>query len=288
MAVRLGAHMSISGGLEKAIDRGEEIGCETIQILTKNNRQWDAPDLTSEQIDTFLERREASDIDPIFVHAVYLINLCSTVEKTQARSYDALVDELQRAGQLELPWVIIHPGSCGNLGEDRGLELIADACRRAIDATADLDVRICLETTAGQGTALGHRFEHLAELYEQIDAEERLAVCLDTCHIFAAGYEIRDYPGYDQTLRDFDRTVGIDRLACLHLNDSKTPFGQRKDRHEHIGQGNIGLEPFSFFLNDPRLQDIPMVIETPVDDDEVEDDSRNLQALRDQLLPEPD
>lgn len=272
--------MSVVGGFDQALDRGEATGCETIQILTKNNRQWDAPPLTTAQVDAFLARRQTSAIDPVFVHGIYLINLCSPQLATRERSRLALIDELERAERLQLPWVIIHPGSHGGQGDEEGLRQIAEETRRAIDATPHAKARVCLETTAGQGTALGHRFEHLARLYELIDAEERLGVCLDTCHIFSAGYDLRTPEAYAATMAEFDRTVGLRRLACLHLNDSKTPFAERKDRHEHIGAGTIGQAPFGHVLTDPRLQHVPMVIETPVDGDEVEDDRRNLAALR--------
>ncbi len=278
---RLGAHMSVSGGFHLSIDRGEETGCETMQILTKNNRQWKAPAITSQAADAFLTRKAETKIGPIFIHAIYLINLCSPNDATREKSLAAMEEELVRAEILDLPWAIIHPGSHGGLGEERGLELIAEGCKRAIDATPDHRAKICLETTAGQGTALGYRFEHIARLFELIDAEERLCVCMDTCHIFSAGYDFRTKEGYEKVIADFDNIIGLQRLACMHINDSKTKFGLRKDRHENIGEGHIGLEPFRFWMNDQRLAHVPMVIETPVEKDEIEEDRKNLQTLRD-------
>ncbi len=278
--LRLGAHMSIGGGFHNAFDRGETTGCDTMQIFTKNNRQWNSAAITAEQVDAWLERRATSSIAPVFIHGIYLMNLASPTDSVRERSIEALVDELERAHLLELPWVIIHPGSHGGLGEERGLQLITEGVLQTIERTKTSSVRICLETTAGMGTSIGSKFEHLAELYARIDAPERLCVCLDTCHIFSSGYAFDTPEAYAATMGEFDRIVGIDRLACLHLNDSKTKFGLNKDRHEHIGEGHIGLEPFGYFLNDPRLAKVPMVIETPVEKDEVAEDRRNLAALR--------
>jgi deoxyribonuclease-4 len=272
--------MSVSGGMHLAFERGREVGCETMQILTKNNRQWSAPPLTTEAIDAFHAAREGSDIGPVFVHGIYLINPASKNPQTRERSKIALRDELERAHLLGLPWVIIHPGSHGGQGHDVGVRLIAEQLREVIAETAGMSVRICLETTAGQGTSIGWQFEHLAALYEQIDAEERLCICLDTCHIFSAGYEILTAEGYAETMTSFDEIVGIDRLACLHLNDSQTKYGLRRDRHAGIGKGHIGLSAFEYFVNDERLSHIPMVIETPVDDDPIADDRANIDQLR--------
>ena len=276
---KFGAHMSITGGFDKAIDRGEDCGCDTVQIFTKSNRQWKAAPLEGADIDTFLERKDKTRITPIFAHAAYLINLCSESVPTRRQSVKAMIDELQRAARLELPFVVLHPGSHGSQGAKRGLRLAADNLRRVFDGTSDCAVRIALETTAGQGTALGARFEDLADLHERIDAEERLCVCLDSCHIFAAGYELRDEKSYKATIKEFDRVVGLHRLHAIHLNDSKKPFAEHKDRHEHIGQGQIGCDGFRFIVNDRRLRKIPMVLETPKGDDNA-DDKMNLKTLR--------
>jgi deoxyribonuclease-4 len=278
---KFGAHMSVSGGFDKAIDRGEEAGCDVIQIFTKSNRQWAAAPIADADAETFLRRRADSAISPVFVHASYLINVCSEVEATRDKSIAGLIEEIQRAALLELPFIVLHPGSPKSLETDRGLELAAENLRRVIDETADCGVRIALETMAGQGSSVCGEFEHIARLYDAIDADERLGVCFDTCHVFAAGYDIRDANGYEKTIREFGELVGFDRLLALHLNDSKNKLASRKDRHEHIGAGEIGIDAFRFVVNDDRLAHVPMVIETPRNKDGDMADIENLTRLRD-------
>ncbi|HCN09729.1 MAG TPA: deoxyribonuclease IV [Lentisphaeria bacterium] len=276
---KFGAHMSISGGFPLAIDRGEAVGCDTIQIFTKSNRQWAAAPIADEDAAAFIARRAESSIDPVFVHASYLINVCSEVDATREKSVMGLIDEIDRAAKLELPFIVLHPGSPKGLQTDVGLQVAADNLRLVINATANCGVRIAIETMAGQGSSICGEFEHIARLYEAVDADERLGVCFDTCHVFAAGYDIRDETGYENTISAFGDTVGFGRLLALHLNDSKAKFGSCKDRHEHIGAGEIGRDAFEFIVNDERLEHLPMVIETPKGKS-MEEDEENLATLR--------
>lgn len=276
---KLGAHISITGGFAKAIDRGEQAGCDTIQIFTKSNRQWAASPIADVDAESFLERRKTSAIDPVFVHTSYLINVCALNPETMEKSVAALIDELERAAKLQLPFVVLHPGSYtgGNVAD--AVTLAAKNIDRVIESTKRAKVKVAIENTAGQGTALGTTFEQIADLLDQIENKDRTCVCLDSCHLFAAGYDISAAAGYKKTISDFDRIVGLDRLAAIHLNDSKGGLGSHLDRHEHIGAGKIGLEGFAHFVNDRRLAHVPMVVETPKDND-IEDDMMNLTALR--------
>jgi len=259
----LGAHTSIAGGVDRAILRGQEIGCETIQIFTKNARQWRARPLSEEEIARFRRNREETGIEPVFAHDSYLINLGSPDEALWRRSLEALLEEMARCEALDLPYLVIHPGSHVGAGEEMGLRRIAQALNRIHARTPGYRVKILLETTAGQGTSLGYRFEHLARLLELVEDDERLGVCFDTCHVLAAGYELRTPRGYAETFRQLDAIVGLDRLRVIHLNDSEGDLGSRVDRHAHIGQGRLGLEPFRLLLHDARFRDLPMVLETP-------------------------
>lgn len=280
-ALKLGAHMSIAGGCDRAVLTAGRFGCETVQLFTKNNNQWNAPPLTDAHVEAFqLALRETGVVDPI-CHASYLINLASPDDALWERSIDALIVEIQRCGRLGIGDLVIHPGAHVGSGEAAGFERVAQALDRAIEATAECPVLIDLETTAGQGTCLGHRFEHLQAIIERTVGEERLGVCVDTCHIFAAGYSFDLPERYDEVLSDLDRIVGFRRLRAWHLNDSKRELGSRVDRHAGIGEGHIGLEAFRLIVNDPRFRSLPMILETPkgVEDGE-ELDARNLRILR--------
>jgi deoxyribonuclease-4 len=259
----LGAHTSIAGGVDKAILRGQEIGCETIQIFTKNARQWRAWPLSEEEIARFQQNREKTGIEPIFAHDSYLINLGSPDEALWRRSVEALLDEMVRCEALNLPYLVIHPGSHVGAGEEAGLRRIAQALNQIHARAPGSQVQVLLEITAGQGTSLGYRFEHLARLLDLVEDDQRLGVCLDTCHVLAAGYELRTPQGYVETFRQLEAIIGLDRLRVIHLNDSEGDLGSRVDRHAHIGQGRLGLEPFRLLLNDARFRDLPMVLETP-------------------------
>jgi deoxyribonuclease-4 len=272
--------MSIAGGVGKALLRGQEIGCDTIQIFTKNNNQWRAKPLTDSEIRTYREHRDATGIWPVVAHDGYLINIASPKRDLYRKSLEALQTEVGRAAALEIPFLIIHPGAHLGSGEADGIQRIVEALNTICDGTKDSSVMICLETTAGQGSSLGYRFEHLAGIREGIMQRERVGVCVDTCHIFAAGYEIRGRKAYDETMRRLDEVIGLDQIACIHLNDSQRELGSRVDRHAHVGQGHIGLEGFRLLVNDPRFRHVPMILETPKGDDPIASDRHNLAVLR--------
>lgn len=275
---RLGAHMSIAGGVVRALERGADVGCETIQIFTKNNMQWNAPPISPAAAAEFRHAQAASGIAPVFAHTGYLINLGAANPRLREKSIMAMTDELQRADLLGLPFVVTHPGAHMGAGEAAGLRSIAASFKAVLAATRGSPVKVALETTAGQGSHLGYRFEHLAELMQQVGSP-RLAVCVDTCHIFAAGYEIRTRAGYEATMRQLTRVIGLRHVVAVHLNDSKTPFGSRVDRHEHIRRGSIGPAAFRFLMKDPRFAMLPMVLETPKGR-RGEEDRRNLRCLK--------
>lgn len=256
----LGAHLSIAGGLPRAVDRAEAAGCRALQVFTKSVGQWQARLLPADAIQAFRTRAEQTGLAAVVGHNSYLINLAAADLTVRTRSRDALAIELDRAEALGLLGLVMHPGSHAN--EQEGLRLIAQGLTSLLRARRRGQTMILFEHTAGQGTNLGHRFEHLATLLEHLDGSPRVGVCLDTCHLLAAGYDIAHEHGWRQTLRTFDRLVGLDRLRLVHLNDSVRPCGSRVDRHAHIGQGCIGIEGFRRVLNDRRLARLPMVIET--------------------------
>ena len=260
---RLGAHLSISGGLPRAVDRAEASGCRALQIFTKSAGQWRARELPPEEIALFRRRLRQTKIWPVVAHNSYLINLASTDPALRRQSIDALGDEMDRAESLGLAGLVMHPGSYTSGTEEGGLKLIADGLATLLESRPAGKTRILLEHTAGQGTNLGHRFEHLATIIELLGGSARVGVCLDTCHLLAAGYDICSVEGYAETFKQFGKIVGFSRLKAFHLNDSKKPCASRVDRHEHIGQGCIGLAPFQRLLNDPRFAKLPMLLETP-------------------------
>ena len=259
----LGAHQSIAGGIDKALRRGKETGCDVIQLFTKNASQWCAKPLLANAIEAFRQSRRDTGVRPVAAHGSYLINLASPDEGLYQRSVEALWEEMGRAESLGLPYLVIHPGSHRGSGVVEGLSRIARAINLLHQWGAGMQGQILLETTAGQGATLGYRFEHFAWIMGMIEEDERVGVCLDTCHCFAAGYAIETPEGYENTMKEFDRIIGLDRLKLIHLNDSKAAVGTRVDRHEHIGQGHLGLEPFRLILQDPRLAHIPFILETP-------------------------
>ena len=259
---RLGAHLSIAGGLPRAVDRARASKCEALQIFTKSAGQWRARTLPVDEIELFREKATHAGI-PIVAHNSYLINIAAADATLRARSIVALGEELDRAEALGLDALVMHPGAFTSGTEADGLRLIAAGIAAVLAERPAARVRLLLEHTAGQGTTLGHRFEHLAEIIERLEGTPRVGVCLDTCHLLSAGYDICSADGYDQTFAAFDRIVGIDRIAAFHLNDSKKPCGSRVDRHEHIGKGCLGLEPFRRILNDARFTGLPMMLETP-------------------------
>jgi deoxyribonuclease-4 len=280
--ILLGAHMSIGGGAHMSIQRARSINCTAMQIFVKNNMQWFARPLEKVEIAAFLNHAQRGELLSIFAHANYLINLAATNPQFHANSLRALSEELLRAHQLELPFLVLHPGAHLGAGEETGLEKIVASIDRVFAKIPKIKTRIALETTAGQGSCLGHRFEHIAHIIENVRQPERLCVCLDTAHIFAAGYDIGNEASTRKTFREFNRVIGLDRLAALHLNESKTARGSRVDRHEHIGKGQIGLDAFRFIMRDRRFRKIPKVLETPKEKNLAEDVA-NLKTLRDLL-----
>ena len=274
----LGAHMSIGGGVHRAIERARSIACRAMQIFVKNNMQWFARPLTRAEIKAFLEHAERRELATVFGHASYLINLAATNPQFHANSLRALSEELTRADQLRLPFLVLHPGAHLGEGEEAGLEKIVAAIDQIFAGLPKVKTRLALETTAGQGTSLGHTFAHLADIIGSVRAPERLCVCLDTAHVFAAGHDLTSEAGTRKMFREFERTVGLQHLVALHLNDSKTPRGSRVDRHEHIGRGKIGLEAFRVIMRDRRFRKIPKVLETPKGQD-LREDVENMQRL---------
>lgn len=280
---RFGAHMGTPGGLHNGVYEGKEAGCGIVQLFTKNPQQWRAPELTSEQVEQFLRAQEETGVPCVSSHDTYLINPASADPELLAKSREALADEIVRSSRLQIPFVVMHQGALGAACEEDALCRLVDSVRYALDRRPDGGSMLLLETTAGQGTCLGHRFEHVAQVLEEVDAgDERLGVCLDTCHIFAAGYDIRTPEAYAATMAEFDRLIGLRRVRLIHANDSKRELGSRVDRHEAIGQGHIGLEGFRLLLRDPRLAHAHVVLETPKAG---EMDPVNLAALRAAALP---
>ena len=277
--ILLGAHMSIRGGVSTAIERARSIDCTAMQIFVKNNMQWFAPPLSRAEIRAFLDHVRRGELLSVFGHANYLINLAATNLQFHANSIRALAEELVRANQLELPFLVLHPGAHLGAGEQAGLEKIVNSIDQVFRKIPNVKTKIALEITAGQRSCIGHRFEHLAHIIENVREPERLRVCLDTAHLFAAGYDISSESGVRKIFREFDRVIGRDRLVAIHVNDSKTPCGSRVDRHEHIGKGRIGLDVFRFIMRSPRFRKIPKVLETPKSKDLAED-VINLNTLR--------
>jgi deoxyribonuclease-4 len=270
--------MSIAGGHALAIDRATTFGMTACQIFTKNANQWAAKPIASEAATAFRERLAASDVAWVVAHDSYLINLASPDDAIWERSMHAFADELERCHQLGVQWLVTHPGAHMSSGVDAGIGRVAAALNRIFAARPDLDVTVLLETTAGQGTTLGRTFEELAGILALVEDQTRVGVCFDTCHVFAAGYDIRETTSYGATMRAFDDIIGLRRLRVFHLNDSKKGLGARVDRHAHIGEGELGTEPFRLLLSDERFAAHPGILETPKDDDE--DDRRNMATLR--------
>jgi deoxyribonuclease IV len=260
---RLGAHMSVAGGLPRAVDRAVVHRCAALQIFAKNASQWRGRPLPAEEIREFRAKVRAAGIAPVVSHASYLINLASGDRTLRRQSLEAMGDELDRAEALGLLGVVLHPGCYTAGNEADGLALIADALLELLRARRRGRTMVLLEHTAGQGTSLGATFEQLASIIAKMNDHPRVGVCLDTCHLIASGYDIRSAEGYAATFEQFGRLVGFDRLKAFHMNDSKKPLGSRVDRHEHIGDGCLGLEPFRRIVNDRRFRDLPMLLETP-------------------------
>lgn len=273
----LGAHTSISGGVSKSIELAEKLGFSAMQIFTKNNNRWHAKPLEEKGINSFREKLAESKIKFVVSHDSYLINLCASKLELLKKSRNAFIDELERCELLGIPYLNFHPGSHGGKGEDEGIKLIAESINIAHSNTNNFRVKSMLEMTAGQGTTIGYKFEHINKIIELIEDKNRMSVCIDTAHIFAAGYDIVN--NYKNVIKEFDEIIGLNLLKCFHMNDSKKVLGSRVDRHENIGKGFIGLKGFENIMNDNRLEHIPKILETPKGKEQLED-LKNLEILK--------
>lgn len=275
----LGAHVSVAGGVDTSFKRAVELNCTAFQIFTKSNRQWKASPLKPDEIERYHARQAECGITPVVCHASYLLNLGTADDAVWHKSIEALIVELERCELLKIPYLVIHPGAHLNSGVEAGLVRVSQGLDIVHERLPAVAVKVAVEITAGQGTTLGSTFAEINQIITTCRQSERLAVCFDTCHALAAGYEFRTPETYQAMIDTFDQVIGLDRLTVIHVNDSTKDLGSRVDRHTHIGQGYIGLEPFGYFLNDPRFQKVPFLLETPVDQDP-EDNLRNLAALR--------
>ena len=276
--MRLGVHVSIAGGVDLAIERGIALGCDAIQIFNKNNNQWKAFELKDDVIARYKTNLKNCDIHPVVSHASYLINLATTDQALWEKSRDSFAEELERCDRLSVPYLVVHPGSHMGAGEDVGIARVAEALNE-IYAQHKFKCVACIEHTAGQGKHIGYKFEHLAAIRKQMRDKKKFGVCLDTCHLVAAGYDYSTPEKYAAMMSAFDKIVGMKNLKVVHFNDSKTPLGSRVDRHDHIGKGTVGKSGFRSFLTDARLAEIPGLLETPTDGTG-HDEKRNLAALR--------
>lgn len=274
-----GAHESIAGGVFNAIHRGKQATCDTIQMFNKSNSQWRAKELKQDEVDKYFEAIEETGVTVSVSHSSYLINIASPKPDLNKKSFLALKEEMERCELLKIPNLVFHPGSHVESGEETGMDKIAENINKLFDQLPDGQTWLLLETTAGQGSNLGYTFEQLAYMIDRVENKSRLGVCMDTCHIFAAGYPISDPKDFKKTIKNFDDTIGLDRLRIIHMNDSKKEFGSKRDRHEHIGKGCIGIEAFRNIVNDKRLKKIPMILETPKEED-LKEDIENLKVLR--------
>jgi len=274
----LGAHCSILGGIEKAAERGGALGCSAIQLFTKNSNQWEAAPFTLKEIDAFGEALKKNGIETALAHTGYLINLATVDPEIHSASMKSMRLEIERAKALEMPYIIVHPGSHKEAGEIIGILQLVENLKILLNECGGKPT-ILLETTSGQGTSLGYSFDHFVEVLARLDWTKDIGICLDTAHIFQAGYDISTEEGYRNTMNEFDEMIGIDYIKVIHINDSKTSLGSRVDRHESVGKGHIGIKAFELLMNDKRFLKIPMVIETPKGTT-LEEDKKNLEVLR--------
>lgn len=272
-----GAHVSIAGGIFNAPLYGKEIGCDVIQIFTKNQIQWKIPFLQAEDIKHFQENRLKTGVIPVTVHSSYLVNIAGPDDNVTEKSINDLACELERTEVLNIPFVVFHPGAHKGIGEKYALKSIAENINKIFSKSNSKSTFLLLETTAGEGTTMGYKFEHFAEIFNKLKDLSRIGVCIDTCHIFAAGYDFRDKKNYYETIEKFDKIVGLKFLKVFHLNDSKFPSGSKMDRHEEIGSGEIGLNGFRILVNDERFKDMPGILEVPGD---ITGYKRNVNILR--------
>ncbi len=280
--MRLGGHISVAGGKFKALESGLELGCESIQIFARNVRSWTSKSLSKEDIHDFCAKREElkNSIWPVITHNSYLVNLAGTEQEKLEKSHNAMLDELIKADQLHVEYLNMHPGNKGeDLTEEQALDRISNQINQLLEETKGSKVTLLLETTAGQGNDIGYKFGHLKQIIDKIEMKNRIGVCFDTCHAFAAGYDFTTQKNYDDVIKKFDQIVGLNYLKAFHLNDSEKELGSRADRHDHIGQGKIGKESFGFFVNDERFKDIPGILETPEAEDKYEMNLKTLKSL---------
>jgi deoxyribonuclease IV len=275
----LGAHMPAPGGIHNAIRSGSAIGCRAVQVFTSSPQMWRASAVTEEKVALFRQSMEETGIESVVSHDSYLVNLCAPSDEIRKKSREALAGEMFRCAVYGIPFVVSHMGSAMGQDTESALALVAEAAREILEETPQ-EVTLLMETTAGQGSALNSRFEELAWLLEALQGHSRLCVCLDTCHIFAAGYDIRTEEAYEATFQAFEKIVGFDRLRAIHANDSKKGLGTRVDRHAHIGQGELGREAFRLLVNDPRMERVPILLETPEAETMHEVNLRTLEELR--------
>jgi deoxyribonuclease-4 len=277
--MKFGAHCSTAGGVWKALERGASLYCDIVQIFVKNNMQWLGRPPAPEETARFSQEWKRLGFSAVFGHAGYLVNLGAPPSDNRSKSLESLAQEITFAGALGLPFLVLHPGAHLGGGEEAGLERIVAGLDEVFRAAKESTVRVALENTAGQGSCLGNRLEHLAAIYQRVRNPERLAVCLDTAHLFAAGYDIANPKGWDKTVKHFDSLIGRNQVVAIHLNDSKTGLNSRVDRHEHIGKGKIGAEAFRRIVNDTRFKNTPGCLETPKSAD-LHEDAENLATLR--------
>jgi len=278
----IGAHVSIAGGVSQSFARGRQIGCDCIQIFTKSSRQWAAKPYSGEEIEAFKSAQAETGIKTVVAHGSYLLNLGAPDDKLRKRSVAGLIDELERCEALGVPFLIAHPGSHVGSGEEAGIATIARSIGEAHKSCAGFKTKIALEITAGQGSNLGYSFAQMGRIFDAAQENERLRLCFDTEHAFAAGYDLRSAEGYERTFGELEQHVGLKRLVTFHLNDSLKPFNSRVDRHQHIGKGHLGVEPFERLLHDPRFFGLPMCLETEPGPDmkEIAEDLATLRKLR--------
>lgn len=281
----LGAHTSSLGGAAKAVKLASSLGFETMQVFTKNNTRWDAKPLTESEIEDYKVFLRKTQIAPVISHDSYLINLCAPSSEMLAKSRDAFVEELNRCELLGIQFLNFHPGSHGGQGEEEGIKKIVESVNIAHQKTKGFRVKTMIELTAGQGTSIGCNFEQIRTIIDGIEERERVCVCIDTAHVFAAGYDLRLPENYEATIKAFDEIIGLSLLKCIHMNDSKKDLGTRVDRHAHIGEGFIGLEGFTNIMNDSRLEGIPMILETPKTKGQLED-LENIRRLKELIRKE--
>ncbi len=282
--MKIGCHVSIAGGIEKSVHRAKELGINTMQIFSKNSRTWQEKTYSKMEIAKFQRALQKTHIRPVFIHASYLINLASPEEGIHSRSIAAFLEEMKRADQLlasiGTPFLIVHPGAHRGAGEEYGIERIIKAFQVILKKSSalNLSTTILLENTSGMGSSLGYNFNQLSYIIDRVGYADKIGICFDTCHAFAAGYNIAEKKGMEDTLTEFDRLIGLDKLRVIHLNDSKHDLNSRKDRHTHIGEGFIGLEGFRILVNNRLVKDLPFILETPKKSDE--DDRRNISIVR--------